>query len=332
MARPARVSFALIVATLLLVGWLRLATPLLAVLFSFFFLQKLQFTRNKWPAVGLFAIVLLAIAYGLAHFINNAIEAIPKIADDTIPRVIAWAENNNIQLPFTDYQSLRDFAIEAVKEQAGQLRNFANFAKGATAQFVFLIIGAVVAASMFLDGRMDLERGRHAVPNNMYSLTCDEIVQRFKTFYQSFATVMGAQILISTINTALTSIFIFSVRLPYAPVVLGVTFLCGLLPVVGNLFSNTVIVGIAFTISPQMSLAALAFLVVIHKLEYFLNSKIIGDRIKNPVWLTLLGLILGERLMGLPGMVLAPVVLHYIKVEASRIRSIAETSDGEVSP
>src|SRR4030095_3577800 len=220
MARPARVSFAFIAATLLLVGWLRLATPLLAVLFSFFFLQKLQFTRNKWLAVGLFAIVLLAIAYGLAHFINHAIEAIPKIADDTIPKVIAWAENNNIELPFTDYQSLREFAIETVKEQAGQPRHFANLSKRAPAQFVFLIIGAVVAASMFLDGRLDLERGRHAVPNNMYSLTCDEIVQRFKAFYQSFATVMGAQILISTINTALTSIFTFSVGLPYAHAVL----------------------------------------------------------------------------------------------------------------
>jgi predicted PurR-regulated permease PerM len=53
-------------------------------------------------------------------------------------------------------------------------------------------------------------------------------------------------------------------------------------------------------------------------LEYFLNSKIIGDRIRNPMWLTLLGLVVGEKLMGIPGMILAPVVLYYIKVEAKR--------------
>jgi len=28
--------------------------------------------------------------------------------------------------------------------------------------------------------------------------------------------------------------------------------------------------------------------------------------------------VLGEKLMGIPGMILAPVVLHYLKVEASR--------------
>ncbi|MEI9959849.1 MAG: AI-2E family transporter [Limisphaerales bacterium] len=109
------------------------------------------------------------------------------------------------------------------------------------------------------------------------------------------------------------------------------TFLCGLLPIIGNIISNTLIIGVGFTISPQMALVALIFLVIIHKLEYFLNSKIIGRRIKNPMWLTLIGLVLGEKLMGIPGMILAPIVLHYIKVEASR-NKVSETSQPPVSP
>jgi predicted PurR-regulated permease PerM len=134
---------------------------------------------------------------------------------------------------------------------------------------------------------------------------------------------MGAQIIISTINTVLTAIFILALHLPYAVVVIGVSFLCGLVPVVGNLISNTIIVGIGFTISPRMALTALIFLIVIHKLEYFLNSKIVGWRIHNPLWLTLLGLVIGERLLGVPGMILAPVILNYIKLEASHIQTRA---------
>ena len=130
--------------------------------------------------------------------------------------------------------------------------------------------------------------------------------------------VIGAQIVVSTINTGLTSVFLLWNGYPYGMVIIVLTFLCGLLPIIGNLVSNTLIVGVAFTLSPRTALFALIFLVVIHKLEYFLNSKIIGDRIKNPMWLTLLGLVLGEKLMGIPGMILAPVVLHYIKVEASK--------------
>jgi predicted PurR-regulated permease PerM len=140
---------------------------------------------------------------------------------------------------------------------------------------------------------------------------------------------MGAQFLISAINTLLTGIFLVAVQLPYAVVVLGMTFLCGMLPVIGNLISNCILVGIGFTVSPRMALISLIFLVVIHKLEYLLNSKIVGDRIRNPLWLTLLGLIIGEKLMGIPGMILAPVVLNYLRVEASAIEVPAAPGDDQ---
>ena len=140
---------------------------------------------------------------------------------------------------------------------------------------------------------------------------------RFKRLYQSFAKVMGAQILISAINTALTAGFLAFNSYPYAPLLTALVFLCGLLPIVGNIISNTLIVLVGFTISSRTGIYALIFLVVIHKLEYFLNSKIIGRRINSPMWLTLIGLLIGERLAGIPGMILAPALLHYIKVEAS---------------
>ena len=69
-----------------------------------------------------------------------------------------------------------------------------------------------------------------------------------------------------------------------------------------------------------MAGVSLIFLIGVHKLEYFLNSKIIGNRIRNPVWLTLIALILGERLMGIPGMILAPVVLNFLRVEMSKVK------------
>jgi predicted PurR-regulated permease PerM len=75
--------------------------------------------------------------------------------------------------------------------------------------------------------------------------------------------------------------------------------------------------------------------VVVHKLEYFLNSKIIGARIRNPIWLTLFGLIVGEKLMGVPGMILSPVVLNYLRVEMSKVEvapSEAASSHITVAP
>jgi predicted PurR-regulated permease PerM len=82
---------------------------------------------------------------------------------------------------------------------------------------------------------LDPHRGTHPVKNNLYSICCDEVSTRFRDFYRSFATVIDAQITISLINTVLTAIFLLAIRLPQAPLLIAVTFLCGLVPIVGNL-------------------------------------------------------------------------------------------------
>jgi predicted PurR-regulated permease PerM len=319
--KPARISYLFMLGMLVLVGCFHLATPLLVAFFAYLALTKLQFVRRggKWLAVLLFLILVAALAYGLGHFVKQTVQALPEIADKAIPSMIDSARQFQVELPFTDYDSLKDLAFDTVKSQVNYLGSVARFARGATTQFLFLLVGCVVAISIFLNPRLELDREKYAVHDNLYSLCCDQIAQRFGALYESFATVIGAQITISAINTLFTTIFMLAVGLPYAVVVIGVTFLCGLIPVIGNLVSNTIIVGIGFTVSPKMALMSLVFLVVIHKLEYFLNSKIIGHRIRNPLWLTLLALVLGEKLMGISGMILAPVVLNYIRMEASRI-------------
>jgi predicted PurR-regulated permease PerM len=322
MTKPARWSYVVLALTLVLVGFLQLGAPFLALLFSYFVLTRLgRFIPNKWVALAIFILIWAAIGYAAGHFVRAAINALPKIADNAVPSAIAWAEEHNFNLPFEDFEGLKATAMTTIKDQAKYLGDFANFARHASTTVVFIIIAIVCAVSIFFNSRIDLFRESHKVPNNLYSVYCDEITARFTGFYQSFATVIGAQMTISVINTVLTAIFVFVVGLPYAPVVVGLTFLCGLFPIVGNVVSNTVIVFVAFQISGKMAIVALIFLVVVHKLEYFLNSKIIGARIRNPIWLTLIGLIIGEKLMGVPGMILSPVILNYVRVEMSKIEA-----------
>ena len=323
-SQPARFSYLFMLGTFVLVGCFQLATPLLVALFGYLALTKLHFLKfgGKLLAVATFIVLVSGAAYGLGYFIRQTVPVLPEIADKSIPSVIDLAKQYRIELPFTDYDSFKDIALDTVRSQANYLGSIARLARGATTQLLFLLAGIVVAISLFL--RPQFELG--ADEGDLYSACCEEIAARFQTLYRSFVTVMGAQVIIAAINTVLTGIFVAVAGLPYSVVVIGATFLCGLIPVVGNLVSNTIIVSIGLTVSPRLALTALIFLVVIHKLEYFLNSKIVGWRTRNPFWLTLLALVVGERLIGLPGMILAPVVLNYIRVEASRI-SFRERSD-----
>jgi len=320
MITPARLSYGVLALTIILAGVLHLGTPLLVVLFSYFALRQLYFlTKRKWLALVLFLVVVTGIATAAVYFTRAAIHALPDVADTSIPSASAWAQQRQIELPFTDFESLRAVVIDTLKEEAHYLQNVAHFARRTGAALVFSILGIVAAVSLLLKTGLDPYRGTHAVKNNLYSISCDEVSTRFRDFYRSFATVMGAQITISLINTALTGLFVVVVRMPHAPLLIAITFLCGLVPIIGNLVSNTIIVFVALTVSLKLAIGALVFLVLIHKLEYFLNSKIIGERIRNPVWLTLIALIIGERLMGIPGLILAPVVLNYLRVEMLKV-------------
>jgi predicted PurR-regulated permease PerM len=320
MITPARLSYGVLALTIILAGLLHLGTPLLVVLFAYFALRQLFYlTKRRWLALILFIVVVVGIAAAAVYFTRAALLALPDVADTSIPSASAWAQKRQIELPFTDFESLRAVVIDTLKEEAHYLRNVAHFAGSTTAVLVFAIIGIVAAVSLFFKTGLDPYRNTHAVQNNLYSICCDEVSTRFRDFYRSFATVIGAQITISLINTTLTAIFVLAVQLPYGPLVIAITFLCGLVPIVGNLVSNTVIVFIALTVSLKLAIGALVFLVVIHKLEYFLNSKIIGERIRNPVWLTLIALIIGEKLMGIPGLILAPVVLNYVRVDMLKV-------------
>jgi predicted PurR-regulated permease PerM len=147
------------------------------------------------------------------------------------------------------------------------------------------------------------------------------LVARARRFGDAFRSVAKAQIEISAVNTVLTALFLFAglplggVHVPLRGTLVAVTFVCGLIPVAGNLVSNTIIVVVALGVSPLAAAAAVVFLLVIHKLEYLLNAKIVGARIGARAWETLLAIVVMEAAFGIPGLIVAPVVYAWVKGE-----------------
>jgi predicted PurR-regulated permease PerM len=316
-----RVSYLTVVLVLFIVGHYGLATPFITILFSCLTLYFLGKVFSKSIAIVVFALLNLLLFYLFVHFLGEAVAALPLATAKSVPIIVEWANSYGINLPFTNSESLRDFALDGIKEQ---LRGIARFAEIFTKESVYLIIGLVAACGLFTTPHLDLGRNTYAIRNNIYSVYAQKLSERFSLFFESFRTVMGAQLIISAVNTLFTGLFVvvlsvFGTPLPYSFVIVVITFLCGVLPIVGNLISNAIIFSIGLTQSAQLAIISLLYLIILHKFEYFLNSRIIGGRIKNPMWITLLGLLVGERLMGIPGMILAPVVLNYIKLEGTRV-------------
>lgn len=154
------------------------------------------------------------------------------------------------------------------------------------------------------------------------------LLKRIENLSDSFRNVVFAQIKISAINTVLFMIFamvilpLFGVHLPFAKTLTILTFLFGLIPIVGNLVSNTLITLSGLTISVTVAVVALSYLVIIHKLEYFINAKIIGTKIRAKSWEVLLAMLLFESIFGFAGLIVAPIFYAYIKLELSQAQLI----------
>ncbi len=154
------------------------------------------------------------------------------------------------------------------------------------------------------------------------------MTQRFMQLLLAFESIVFAQIKISAINTLLTAIYLLivlpllDIHLPYTKTLIGLTFLVGLIPVLGNLISNTLIIAVSATVSIHIVFSSLAFLVVIHKLEYFINAKIIGTRINAQAWEILMAMVVMETLFGAAGVVAAPILYAYLKNELKALKLI----------
>ncbi|HEU0277514.1 MAG TPA: AI-2E family transporter [Rhodanobacteraceae bacterium] len=149
----------------------------------------------------------------------------------------------------------------------------------------------------------------------------DALALRCQRVTQAFHDIVFAQARISALNTLFTAIFLLvvlplaGVELPFRKTLIAITFVVGLLPVIGNLISNTLIVIVALASSLWVALGALIFLILIHKLEYFLNARIVGHRIHARAWEILLAMLVMEAVFGVPGVIAAPIYYAYLKHE-----------------
>lgn len=208
---------------------------------------------------------------------------------------------------------------EALRERlAAWLRAHANDAtvlgQEAGRTIAHLIIGMVIGAMAAL---------HDTTSKHLYLPLAAALHQRVVALARAFQNIVFAQVRIAAINAALTGIFLLlvlplaGVQLPLSKTMVIITFIAGLLPVLGNIISNTVIVVIALSHSLNVAVAALVFLITIHKLEYFLNAKIIGSHIDARAWELLAAMLAMESVFGIPGVIAAPVFYAYIKRELS---------------
>jgi predicted PurR-regulated permease PerM len=317
-------AWILMAAALILVLRLHLLTALLSGLLVFQLvhiiapvLKRTFFgQRHRMVAVALLASFIVgaitAAIFGLLAFMKSdagglagLLHKMAEILDSARGSMPQWMVD---YLPDT-VDDLRTAMSEWLHDHSGEVR----LAGAETVRtFVHILVGMIIGAMLAL---------HEAVDGDTDKPLASALSGRALRLADAFQRVVFAQMKISLINTVFTAIYLIvvlpllGIHLPFAKTMVAITFVAGLIPVVGNLISNTVIVITSLAYSFAMAISSLVFLVVIHKLEYFLNAKIIGSRIQARPWELLIAMMAMEAAFGFGGVAAAPIYYAYVKAE-----------------
>ncbi len=281
-----------------------------------FRISRLSHERTKMLVVALIAVFSVALLsfliWGIASFLRSDAGSVPalmaKMADilhksqDMLP---AWMSD---YLP-RDAEEMKKAAAEWLNEHSQTLP---MAGKEVARGFALILIGMVIGAMVSLQEVKPLQ--------SRQPLVC-AMRERIARLHESFRQIVFAQVRIAALNAVFTWLYLCvvlplaGIDLPFTKTMVVITFLVGLLPVIGNLISNTIIVVISLSQSLLVAVASLIFLIVIHKLEYFLNARIMGAQIKAAAWELLVAMLIMEAAFGLPGVIAAPIFYAYVKSE-----------------
>lgn len=249
------------------------------------------------------AVVFFQSDAGSLHRLLRRMADILETSRDQIPLWMQTHLPENVdQLRIMGSDWLRAHSVEAKSfgEQAGRVA-------------IHLLLGMIIGAMVALHDSTDL-------PHTARPLTV-ALRQRMLRLHVAFKQIVFAQVQIATINAVLMAFYLLialplaGISLPLTKSLIVITFFVGLIPVAGNLISNTILVVVGLSISLQIAVISLAFMMLVHKLEYFLSARIIGTKIRARAWELLVAILVMETVFGLPGLVAAPILYAYVKQE-----------------
>ena len=272
--------------------------------------------------LGLIILSLIGLGItGLFSFVQhdlqgNGINALSQQVDQTLLKLQQEiAQYIPGFIPYT-LNELKDQTFDLLRDNLSTLKTTgSDFLHNLATMLIGTIIGVLVSL-------------KKLQPKPKYPAFKRAMIQHIENLSLSFKNVVFAQFKISLINTILFIIFahivlpLCGIHLPFAKTLTIITFICGLIPIVGNLISNTIIVITGLTISVATAGFALIYLILIHKLEYFINARIIGTKIHAASWEVLLAMLVFESIFGLAGLIVAPIFYAYLKLELKEAKMI----------
>ena len=334
-----KTSYILMAGTILFLFYFHLMGALIGGLAVFLIVNQLHNfigtkVHSKWAhKVTMLAVTILTVLIlgGIGAAIYSGITAAnTNFTADFLQQIRDAVPASLVSYIPEDLLILKDHALEFLKSHFSNVFSFTTHSMHSLFIVVFgMLIWAIVAFSFLkdeevpklVDGEENQDSNAVAVKEQPVGPFTKELMDRISLFSFVFQKVASAQVKIAALNTVLTGIYLLvilplaGIHIPYVKTLVLLTFVFGLLPAIGNVLSNILITVLALMVSIEVAVVSLAFAIGIHKLEYFIIAKIVGESLKISIWEMLIVMLLFLTVFGVIGSILSPVIYGYIKEE-----------------
>jgi len=251
-------SYIAAAVALLLVMFLHLLPALIAGLLVYAVVDALApLLERRWPGgwarqlvVGVLAVVVAGLLALLIFAVVAFFRAELGDPNTLFDRMMPTIDRARTQLPgwIVGYLpvSAEDFRFSATQLARAHSEQLQVAGKETAHVFGRILVGLALGALVALT---------HTRPDGNEGPLRRDLTARCERFARAFHDIVFAQARISALNTIFTAIFLLialplaGVHLPFTKTLIVITFIVGLLPVIGNLISNTLIVIVALSVS-----------------------------------------------------------------------------------
>lgn len=293
----------------------QLVLSLLFTLFVLTFYEEIisKFIKNKMFQKTISSIMSVIT---IILIITSFYYAITYMAKDLI--ILAKDSQNEI------IKNLSFLGINNISELYEKFITYINENLIIVAGSAFVVLKVLIGSILGFVFYFSKLEYRHKV-ENLEEAVINDLIKYGNKIFISFKNIIEIQVIVAILNTIIISILSFAFylsgeTLPFWYIIIPLTTIISLIPVVGNLLINFMLILCTLQISLIYVLIGVGSFLVAHKLELIVIGQKIKDKINISFILVLLSMLLGELLFhSMSGMLLGMVIMLSLSLIAREI-------------
>jgi len=287
------------------------------------FLERLYFpsTLANFVAVILALAFIAGVVYLLSSQMAGFFNDIPSIKTHLTEHITSFQKwlVQTLHISTAQQKVFLENASEDVRQNSGQYlgQTFLN-----VSETVVLIVLVAIYSFLFLCYRHLIKRFLFAVFNSQHKERVQDVLIESKHIIQKYMSGLLIEMaIVATCNTAV----LLLIGVPY-PVFLGVLVaVLNIVPYIG--FFTGLLFTILVTLSSSSGVNQIIWIIVSLEIIHFLDSnflmtRIVGSKVKINALMTIIGVVVGGSLIGLPGIFLALPTIAILNVIFARIDTL----------